>query len=337
MPVLVTGASGFLGGRLSEFLVERGEQVTVLVRAESNLSHLSAFIGQRIQVVRGGLTEGDSVKEAVREATHIFHCAAASTDWAPTEVYLESNVKGTEMLLLAARAAPRLKRFVHVSTTDVYGYPKIPCSESGAMRDVGLPYNRTKIMAEDAVWRASREDGLPVTVFRPATIYGPRGKAFVTDIADLLKKGQMAYINGGRASGGFLYVDNAVNAMISAAWNSRSEGSAYNLTDGTNLCWKEYVGALADGLELKRPWINLPYSAAIALAGAMEAPYRWIKSIPGRPMLTRHAVALLGRNQEFPSGKARSDLGNFSRISMAEGMARSVAWLIELNKSKGRL
>jgi len=105
MPVLVTGASGFLGGRLAQVLALEGEKVTVLARADSDLRHLSQFIGSRIQVVRGGLTDLDSVRMAVRGATLIFHCAAASTDWAPAEIYLESNVKGTEMLLLAAREA----------------------------------------------------------------------------------------------------------------------------------------------------------------------------------------------------------------------------------------
>lgn len=327
MPVLVTGASGFLGGRLAEVLAHRGEQVTVLARANSDLRHLSELIGNQIQVVRGSLTENASVKEAVREATHIFHCAAASTDWASAEVYLESNVRGTEMLLLAAREARQLQRFVHVSTTDVYGYPETPCSEIGPLRDVGLPYNRTKILAEEAVWSAAREYSLPVTVFRPATIYGPRGKAFVTDIADLLQKRQMAYIDGGRATGGFVYVDNAVDAMITAAWLPAAQGEIYNLTDGTGASWKEYVTALAEGLGCKAPWINLPYAAAMAIASAMEAPYRWVKSLPGRPMLTRHAVALLGKDQEFPNDKARSDLGNFSQVSLDEGVARSVAWL----------
>lgn len=331
MPVLVTGASGFLGGRLAEVLAQRGEKVTVLARANSDLRHLSGFIGERIQVVRGSLTESAAVAETVRNATHIFHCAAASTDWARPEIYLESNVRGTEMLLFAAREARQLQRFVHVSTTDVYGYPAIPCPETGSLRDVGLPYNRTKILAEEAVWRAAREDGLSVTVFRPATIYGPRGKAFVTDIANLLRKRQMIYIDGGRATGGFLYVDNAINAMLTAAWLPGAEGAVYNLTDGTSASWKQYVTALAEGLGYKSPWINLPYAAAMAMAGTMEAPYRWVKSLPGRPMLTRHAVALLGRDQEFPNDKAGSELGNFSQVTLEEGVARSIAWLRSLD------
>jgi nucleoside-diphosphate-sugar epimerase len=324
MPVFVTGASGFLGGRLTEMLVLAGEQVTVLARPTSDLQHLSGLAG--VRVVLGDLTENDAVAEAARGATLIFHCAAASTDWAPIEVFLQSNVTGTETLLAAAQQVSCLERFVHVSTTDVYGYPAIPCPETGALLDVGLPYNRTKILAEQAVWQSSR-NGLPVTVVRPATIYGPRGKAFVKDIADLLRTHQMAHIGGGQARGGFLYVDNAVNAMISASRSPQAKGQAYNLTDGTGVSWKMYVAALADGLGCTPPWINLPYRAAMTIASAMEAPYYWFRKLPGRPMLTRHAVSLLGRDQEFPSDKARADFGFTPRVSFEEGMSRSIAWL----------
>lgn len=325
MAVLVTGASGFLGGRLAQVLTQQGEQVTVLARVNADVRHLAGLTGLR--VVRGSLTESSALREAVREAAYIFHCAAASTDWARAEVFLESNVRGTEALLRASRDAHGLERFLHVSTTDVYGYPTVPCAETGELRDVGLPYNKTKILAEEAVWRAAEEDGLPVTVVRPATIYGPRGKAFVTDIAEFLRKGQMAYIGGGKTTGGFLYVDNAVDAVIAAARSPATMGQAYNLSDGTNANWKDYVEALADGLGCRRPWINLPYAAAMAVAGTMEAPYHLVKALPGRPMLTRHAVYLLGREQEYPSDKARAEFGFLPRVTMAEGIAESVTWV----------
>jgi nucleoside-diphosphate-sugar epimerase len=310
-------------------LMSEGEQVTVLARSTSDLGHLSAFPPPRLRVVRGDLTDNESLLDAVRGVTHIFHCAAASTDWAPMEVYLNSNVRGTERLLAAALKESELQRFVHVSTTDVYGYPAIPCSETGEVRDAGLPYNQTKIQGEHAVWRASQE-GLPVTVVRPATIYGPRGKAFVTDIAELLRHRQMAHICGGRATGGFLYVDNAAAAMITAAQSTVAEGQVYNLSDGTGATWNTYVAALAEGLGCRPPWIDLPYGLAMAIAGTMEAPYGWIKALPGRPMLTRHAVLLLARDQEFPSDKARADFGFVSQVSFEEGIGRSVAWLKSL-------
>ena len=334
--VLVTGASGFLGGRLTEMLVAEGEDVTVLARVRADLGHLAHLDAGQLRIVRGGLTDVAAVAEAMRGTTHIYHCAAASTDWASDEVYFESNVRGTETLLRAARECRGLKRFVHVSTTDVYGYPLIPCDETGALKDAGLPYNRTKLQAEELAWRAAREDGLPVTVVRPATIYGPRGKAFVTDIAELLRTGMMAYVAGGRATGGFLYVDNCAEAMMAAARSSRTLGQAYNLSGETGVSWKEYCTALARGLGYKTPWIDLPYGAAMGLAGVMEAPYRVMKRLPGRPLLTRHAVLLLGRDQEFPSGKAREEFGFTSRVGFEEGVERSVRWCRELQALSSR-
>lgn len=326
MSVLVTGASGFLGGRLAQVLVQQGEQVTALARPTSDLRHLSALVGGPIRVVTGALTDDVSLREAVRDATIIFHCAAASTDWARMSVYQECNATGTRMLLDAARHASRLRRFVHVSTTDVYGYPSIPCAETGAMKDAGLPYNRTKILAEKAVWQEAQQNGLPVTVVRPATIYGPRGKAFVSDIAALLRKRQMIFIDGGRATAGLLYVDDAVDAMIAAARSPAAEGQAYNLSDGSGRTWKEYVSAMARELGCKLPWINLPFGTAIGVAHTMETPFRCLP-MPGRPPLTRHAVFLLGRNQDFPARKARAELDFAPKVSMNEGIARSVDWL----------
>lgn len=326
MSILVTGASGFLGGRLAQVLVQQGEQVTILARPNSDLRHLSRFDGGSIRVIAGALTDTASLLDAVRDATIIFHCAAASTDWARMSTYTESNVTGTRMLLDAARHATRLRRFVHVSTTDVYGYPSIPCAETGALKDAGLRYNRTKILAEKAVWHEARQNGLPVTVVRPATIYGPRGKAFVSDIAALLRKRQMIFIDGGHATAGLLYVDDAVDAMIAAAKTPAAEGRAYNLSGGSGTTWKGYVSGLACGLGCKPPWIDLPFGVAIGIARAMEAPFRFLP-MPGRPPLTRHAVFLLGRDQEFPAQNARTELDFAPKISVNEGIARSLNWL----------
>jgi len=315
--VLVTGASGFLGGRLAQILVARGEAVRVLARTTSDLRHLD---GLAVEVVRG------DVAGAVRGVTHIYHCAGCSTDWAPWRDYYEGNVTGVEEMLRAAAGVAGLRRFLHVSTTDVYGYPRVPCDESHPIVDAGLGYNRSKGMGEIRVWEAARDTGMPVTVVRPATIYGPRGTAFVTDIAKLIRQGLMAVIGGGRAAGGFCYVDNVAVGMIQAATASETVGRAYNLSDGTGVTWREYVDALADGLGRRRPWIDLPVGVAFGLARVMEAPHRWL-GVPGRPMLTRHAALLLGREQEFPIERARKEFGFRAEVGFEEGMRRSVAWV----------
>jgi nucleoside-diphosphate-sugar epimerase len=256
----------------------------------------------------------------------VYHCAACSTDWAPLTTYRTTNIAGTQNLLDAAVRAGTVERFLHVSTTDVYGYPRVPCDEGAPLRDVGLPYNRTKIQGEEAVWQAHRERGLPVTVVRPATIYGPRGKDFVVEIASMLRQRMMLLIDGGRARGGFAYVDNVAQAMMDAAASSATVGRAYNLCDGTNTTWREYTNALADALGYKRPWLQLSFGTAVTLGRAMEAIHRTLR-LPGRPLLTRHAVHLLGRDQEFPTMRAREEFGFAPQVSFAEGIARSAEWV----------
>ncbi len=323
MAVLVTGASGFLGGRLAQVLAARGERVRILARASNDLRHLA---GLPIDVIEGSLSDPDALAQAVRNVTHVYHCAACSTDWAPLNVYYEANVTGVRNLLHAAAESTKLQRFLHVSTTDVYGYPRIPCDESHPPVHTELPYNRTKCLGEESVWEASRRSGLPATVVRPATIYGPRGKEFATGIAKLIRHRLMAVIDGGRSPGGFCYVDNAVDAVIEAAAASGTNGRAYNVSDGTGATWRGYVDAIACGIGGKRPWIDLPSAVAYPLACTLEAPHRFAR-IPGRPLLTRHAVLLMSRDQEYPIASAKRDFGFSPAVSFEQGVARTVEWL----------
>ncbi len=324
MLALVTGASGFLGGRLAQKLVAAGASVRILARHSARLEHLA---GLPIEIVRGSLADPDALRSAVASVTHVYNCAGCSTDWAAHADYVAANVDGVRHLLAAAAGAAGLRRFLHVSTTDVYGYPRVPCDESHPALDIGLPYNCTKRLGEESVWEARRATGLPVTVVRPATIFGPRGQAFTVDIARHIEQGSMALIDSGRAPGGFCYVDNAVDAMVQAADASVTEGAAYNIADGTAMTWRQYVDALAAALGKKRVRLNLPSGAAMALAASFEACHRTLR-LRGRPLLTRHAVYLLSRNQEYPTERARRDFGFEPKVGFAEGIALSVEWLV---------
>jgi nucleoside-diphosphate-sugar epimerase len=322
VPTLITGASGFLGGRLAQLLAEQGEEVIVLARASSKLDHLP-----NIRIAPGDLTDSASLRKAVHGMTRIIHCAACSTDWAPWNTYYAANVTGTQNLLDAALQSPTIERFVHVSTTDVYGYPVIPCDESQPTKEAaGLPYNNTKRLGEQAVWKAHQDHGLPITILRPATIYGPRGKDFTVEIATLLRQRLMATIDHGNAPGGFAYVDNVANAILEASTHPATIGEAFNLADGTNANWNDYLKLFAEALGTKLPWINLSLKSATTMARAFEAPWRLL-GITSRPLLTRHAVLLLALNQEFPTAKAKETFGFCPKISLEEGIARSVAWL----------
>jgi nucleoside-diphosphate-sugar epimerase len=136
----------------------------------------------------------------------------------------------------------------------------------------------------------------------------------------------MATIDHGHAPGGFAYVDNVANAILEASTHPTTIGEAFNLADGTNANWNDYLKLFAEALGTKLPWIDLSLKSAITLARAFEAPWRLL-GITSRPLLTRHAVLLLALNQEFPTAKAKETFGFSPKISLEEGIARSVAWL----------
>jgi len=299
------------------------QEIVVLARKTSDLRHLA---GLAVTVVEGDLTDCDSLDRAMVGVTHVFHCAACSTDWAAWETYYAANVTGTQNLIGAALNCETLERFLHVSTTDVYGYPAVPCDETHPSVDAGLPYNQTKRLGELAVWDAHHGSGLPVTIVRPATIYGPRGKDFTVEVATMLRQRLMLMIDGGRAAGGFAYVDTVAEAMIQAALSPLTLGEAYNLADGTGATWAEYLALFAKALGCQEPWLNLSFENATRLATLLEIPHRVLK-LSGRPLLTKHAVVLLGMSQEFPIAKAQHEFGFQPKISLEEGITRSAAWL----------
>jgi nucleoside-diphosphate-sugar epimerase len=323
MTVLVTGASGFLGGALTRALVQRGQSVRILARRTSKLAQLDDL---DLEVAYGRLEDQASVKLALDGVSVVYHCAALSADWGPWEAFYQANVLGVRNILQAASEAGGLQRFLHVSTSDVYGYPEEACDESHPLTDVGLPYNRSKVLGEKAVWECHEKTGLPVTIIRPVSIFGPRSKDFVSEIAGLLLKRQMLLIDRGASPSGLIYVGNVAEGIIEAATAPNTIGQAYNLRDEANVTWSEYVEELALGLGVPGPRINLSGTWALAFAHMFEAIYRLLR-IQSRPLLTRHAVYLFIRDQGYSIEKAQQDFGFRSKVSFPEGMERTLAWL----------
>lgn len=323
MTILITGASGFLGGRLTQILAQRGKRVRILASKKNDLRHLD---GLPIEIVYGRLEEEECLLSAVKGVNLIFHCAALSADWGAWERFYGSNVLGVKNLIQAASQVNTLERFLHVSTTDVYGYPDVPCGESHQIIDRGLPYNRSKGLGEKIVWEFYEKHGVPVTIIRPATIYGPRSKDFAVEVSNLIKQRAMPLIDGGKRHGGFIYIDNAVEGIIQAATSSNTIGKAYNLQDGTDITWQEYINALADGLGERRPWMKIPMGLALAVGRFFEVLYRTLH-IQSRPVLTRHAVYIFGVDQSYPITLAKSDFSYSPNVTFEQGISETLKWL----------
>lgn len=324
---LITGASGFIGGDLARRLVADGRRVRCLVRATSDTSRLRRL---GVEVVEGDLLSPESLTRAVVGCDVVFHCAAMVSDWATIAEIARVNVQGTENVVGAAQAAS-VRRLVHVSTTDVYGYRgREPIDESYGYRRFSNWYAQSKLGAERAVWRAHAAGGLPAVILRPATVYGPGSREVVGEIAKALRAGNMLLIGGGDALAGLVYVENVVDAAVLAADHDDAPGQAFNVTDGLAVSWRQFTGDLAAGLGCATPRWSLPIPVAGSLAFALEHGYRALRGRTGvttRPLLSRQAVHVLGRDQHFSNAKLRTTLGWEPRTGYAEGLAATVAWL----------
>jgi nucleoside-diphosphate-sugar epimerase len=326
MKSLVTGASGFIGGHLAQALVTAGDEVRVLVRKTSNTRHLANL---PVEQCVGDLTHPESVRRAVAGVDRVFHCAAVVTDWGDPAVFQAVNVSGTyELLTMGLEHG--IRKFVYVSSTEVYGYPDFPASEDAPFRDRGWPYCSTKIDAEKHAWEFF-ERGLPLTIVRPATVYGPRSMVII-EFVELLKCGQMMLIDGGRKNAGLVYVDNLNDLLLIVGEPDVGLGRAYNVTDGLDVTWGAFINALAAMLSKGPVTASFPRRWAYAAGWLLEGWAR-VRGRSSRPLITRMAVELTGTDQGFVNDRARQELGWTPRVSFEQGMLRVQTWL----KKKGYL
>jgi nucleoside-diphosphate-sugar epimerase len=326
---LITGATGFIGGRLAQRLAREGHLVRCLVRTGSDTSQLAQL---DVELTTGDLRQPDSLARAVEGVRHVFHCGALVTDWATRAEIHATNVEGTRALLEAA-ANHGVERFVHLSTTDVYGYPdRAGTDESYTTTRFRNWYAQTKLEAEAETKRVERERGLQVAILRPATVYGPGSKEVVGEIANAIRRRQMILIGSGRAVAGLCHVENLLDALLLAREHDAAPGQAFNVTDGLSVTWKQFVDDLAAGLGCPEVRLNMPYRFAAALGFGLEHGYRLLRRATGLtlpPLLSRQAVQVLGCNQDFSNAKARRMLGWEPRVGYQEGLRDTLAWLKE--------
>jgi nucleoside-diphosphate-sugar epimerase len=209
--VLVTGATGFIGGRLVERLVrEEGARVRALVRTFANAPRIARF---PIEMIPGDLVSQDALDRAMDGCDVVFHCAygAQGTDAERRVV----NVQGTERVLATA-LAHKCRRLVHVSTMSVYGDPQSgDIDETAPRRYTGSAYGDSKIDAENAAL-AYCDKGLSVAVVQPTIVYGPFGLTWTIKPLQQLQTGRVIVINGGSGICNPVYIDDVVSAMIGA-------------------------------------------------------------------------------------------------------------------------
>lgn len=322
--VLVTGATGFIGGRLALRLMERGIRPRLYVRDRQRLSPEL----QQAEIYEGDLVDSEAMARAVKDVDWIFHCAANVHTWDTWASYKRSNVDGVATLLNAiSTAAPGIKRLIHVSTVDVYGFPVEPCDENGPADGGEFGYGQSKWLGESLVRSHCEAHNIPYAVIRPGNVIGP-GSQFVSRVGAELKGGLMLKVDGGHHNAGLVYIDNLIDYMFWAAVSPEAFNQCYNVRDAYDVTWAEFLSRLKSGIGGHGLVISLPFGVADRVAKGFEWVYGLV--LPAHePLLHRLLVRLFGRTCGHSADKIRRHSGMTGKVSFEQAMAKSATWFKE--------
>jgi len=315
-PVLVTGATGFIGWHVARKLIERGQRVRALVRPGSRVRELE------VEVSTGDLRDRATLDAAVAGCGAVFHVAADYRLWAkyPAELFA-SNAGGTRNMLEAARAAG-VERFVYTSTVGCIAMPPDqPGTEDmpvGASDMTGT-YKKSKWAAEQVALEFARS-GFPVLIVNPTAPIGdhdvrptPTGRIVV----DFLKGDMPAYVDTGL---------NLVDVRDTAeghllAWERGRPGERYIL-GCDNLTLAQILGKLEKITGRKAPRWRMPWVVALA-AGAVSSG--WAEISGKEPRVPLDAVRMAHRKMFVTHAKAARELG-YAPGAVDAALERAVRW-----------
>lgn len=320
--ILVTGAAGFTGKRLVAALAARGYRVRALVRRDNGDAELKAA---RAQIYTGDIRDPKVVDWAMDGVTGVFHLASiVQKAGIPDQEFWDTHVRATESLLEAARKYG-VRKFVHCSTIGVLGHITHPPADESAPYNVEDIYQITKAEGEKKALAFFQSTGLPVTVVRPAAVYGP-GDTRLLKLFKLIARGRFYIIGDGAALIHPVYVDDLVEGMVRAYESLDSAGRVYIIGGGQFLTIRQWVEIIAHEAGTTLPSLRLPYAPIRALAGICEAV---CKPFGVEPPLFRRRVDFFVKNRAFSIERARRELGYEPQVGLKEGARRTLAWYRE--------
>jgi nucleoside-diphosphate-sugar epimerase len=317
-PVLVTGATGFIGGRLCERLATgEGARVMGVGRSVDRARELE---DDGVELVAADLLDTDRFPGLLEGRDIVFHAAASFSQ--DVEQAGALNVTATGELVRAAGAAG-VRRFVLVSSVSVYGQPdrRIVDESAPLALEAEAAYPRTKARSEVAVHTAAREAGLQFSIVRPACVFGPRSAIWTVSMWACIREGIPVLVGDGSGPFGGIYVDDLVDLLLLAAVEDAAVGEAFNACDAP-VPWTEFARAYGDAAGIEPRSIPPGEAAALLRAGpASDGP-----PDPGYPAILYVGLASL-EEIVFPADRARRALGWRPRVGIRGGLERTVAWL----------
>jgi dihydroflavonol-4-reductase len=320
-PVLVTGASGFVGNNLVRCLLQQGRTVRVLVRDPVNPS----LAGLNVEVVIADVLDLSSLHDAMEGMSTVFHLAGAiAIDGQHDQRMQQVNVQGTANVVSACLSTG-VDRLIHFSSIHALSwFPKNqPVDERRPLAldpQKHLAYDRSKAAGEQAVLEGVQQ-GLDAVILNPVGIFGPEdyepspGGAFLRQL--------MRRELPGLVRAGYYWVDvrDVVNAAVVAEHQGRS-GERYIL-NGHYATFKTIAGWVQETTGVRAPWLNVPVWTASWVAPWVAAYSRW-RGV--RPLVTPEAIEIVQCHQQIATDKAARELG-FQPRPLRDTMFDTVDWL----------
>jgi nucleoside-diphosphate-sugar epimerase len=321
MKVLITGATGLLGGHLIKELQQRDEDIRALVLPVENADKLEK---QGVKVVRGDITDASTLGPAVQDVELIFHLAGMMGVWRPISDYRLVNVTGSENLYKAAQKAG-VRRYVHTSSHTVYGfgYGRF-LTEKDALRPDPDPYSLTKAEGDRMMRRLMLNSEVETVILRPGTFFGPGDRLHFGRMAQKMKDGKGVIIGRGDNALPFCYVTDIVQGFMLAAYHKNAPGNVYNITNDRPLTQLEMFNAIADAVDGVRPTRHLPYLPIYY--GSIVAEKVVARVTRTKPVVTQLGAMMFGSDNRHSVEKARRELGYEPKVELRTGITLSAEW-----------
>ena len=321
---LVTGGTGYTGRVLVRKLVELGVNVRVIARSSSKRGDLEQL---PIDWYTGDVFDASVVADAMKGVNYVFHVAAAFREAKITdEVYHQVHVESTQHLARQALEEPNFRRFVHVSTVGVHGHIDDPPANEEYRFAPGDVYQRTKAEAEQWIRGFSNTSDLPLSVVRPAAIYGPEDKR-------LLKLFKMSarpvFPLFGRAQGFYhlIHVDDLTDIFITAALHDNALGEVFIAGNPEPTRLKDIAVSIATALTSKPPlFVRLPVWPLFVAAYLCE---NICKPFGIEPPIYKRRVAFFTKDRAFDTTKLRRKLDYKYSFSVEQGLSSTANWYRE--------
>jgi len=320
--VLITGASGFLGGHLTEVFLEAGHSVRALVRRTSRTDKLER---PGVDIVVGDLKDEEALRTAVDGVQVVVH--AASTMAGIPEEYREATIGGTRSLLGAAQEAG-VRRFVHISSIGVHRLGstsgRVITEESPYETDPALltTYVKSKIGSEKEVLGAAQAGELEVVVVRPGLLYGPGGNWNLPRMGYAFGGGVYAIVGNGSNVLPVCYVRNCAAAVLRAAEAEGVAGQAFNVLDDEGFTQIEYLNRLKAEARPRLKILRMPYPIARAFGRCFGLGMRLLGR--ANPFHPAHMIACR-RRLTYSNERAKQVLGWRPHTGREEALAATMS------------